>query len=256
MPHADEYLHTHHCHSSHLILKRWRQVAKAARLSVEILHTTPSGFPVVLLKTKRQQPGGLYISAGVHGDEPAPVAALIDWAESNIPLLREANATIIPLFNPHGLAMNTRTDGDGVDLNRMFHNDDHPHIGPWRKAMAGQQFSFGMMLHEDYDAQGMYGYELAGSTPLTVDSFLQKSDPFLARDRRSKIDGFRARNGVIRRVKKPKTLPGLPEALVVYRENAPATFTFESPSEHSLKARIDAHKAIVDEAFRRFGCGT
>ena len=205
-----------------------------------------------MLSTQHPSTHGLYISAGVHGDEPAPVAALIDWAEDNIALLLQAHATILPLFNPHGLSLNTRTDEVGTDLNRNFHDPSHPHIGPWKQSMNGRTFSVGLMLHEDYDAQGMYAYELSGTSGIRAETFLKASDAFIPRDHRPKIDGHISKQGVIAKRNIPRHLPGLPEAIVVYREHAPATLTFESPSEYSLESRVRAHKAIIDKAFREF----
>ena len=239
----------HHSHDSAQILKRWHAVARQARLTLETLYLTPDGFPVLLARTRRQAPGGLYLSTGVHGDEPAPVAALLEWAEENIACLREANAWLLPLFNPDGLVRNTRVDRAGTDLNRMFHDATHPHLAPWHQAMRGAQFQLGIMLHEDYDAQGMYSYEVSRDRAITTQAYLDAAARFIPKDQRRKIDGFPSCNGVILRRRIPRHLPGLPEALVLYQQHTPSAFTFESPSEFSLQQRVAAHRAIIAHAF-------
>ncbi len=57
------------------------------------------------------------ISAGIHGDEPAPVWTLLNLLESNF-FTTAANWQIFPILNPSGLERNTRENADGVDLNR------------------------------------------------------------------------------------------------------------------------------------------
>ena len=246
---AREYDLRHRCHDSAHILKRWRAVARAARLEATTLHTTPEGYPVYLFCTPGHAQGGLYLSAGVHGDEPAPVAALIDWAEDNLAVLRRANACLVPLFNPSGLGLNTRADHEGTDLNRNFNNVHHPHTGAWLRAMKGRKFKCGMTLHEDYDARGVYAYEVSRDPALSTQPFLQEAEKWLPRDSRPRIDGFPAKSGVIKRSRIPKNLPGLPEALVLFQHHAPASFTFETPSEFSLARRVAAQRAIIDKAF-------
>ena len=248
-----EYDLRHRCHDSAYILKRWRAVARAARFETTTLHTTPEGYPIYLFRTPRHAEGGLYLSDGVHGDEPAPVAALIDWAEDNLAVLRRSNACLVPLFNPAGLDRNTRADHEGTDLNRNFNNVGHPHTGAWLRAVEGRRFSCGVTLHEDYDAQGVYAYEVSRDPALSTQPFLQEAEKWLPRDSRSWIDGFPARSGVIKRSRIPKNLPGLPEALVLFQHHAPASFTFETPSEFSLARRVAAQRAIIDTAFLLHG---
>jgi murein peptide amidase A len=250
---ASTYLLRHRCHDVPWILQRWRRVAKAAQLRLQVLAMSPAGYPVYLAKTKHQAAGGIYVSVGVHGDEPAPVAALLEWAEENVTTLRSANAILMPLFNPGGLALNTRADERGVDLNRQFHDTQHPVIGSWHRAMEGSRFQIGCMVHEDYDGQGIYAYELTGKNGPFVAPALDSALPYLPRDERKRIDGFKAQAGIIQRRRKPSNLPGLPEALVVWRHFAPTTFTLEAPSEFSLEDRVRGLKGALDYLFETFG---
>ena len=132
-----DYLRSHRCHDVPFLLKRWRAVARAARLSLQTIHVS-GGFPVLFLHSADSTEPRLYLSAGVHGDEPAPVVALLEWAEENIARLRGMPVALFPLFNPSGLALNTRADHEGTDLNRRFHDATHPHIAAWQRAEFGR----------------------------------------------------------------------------------------------------------------------
>jgi hypothetical protein len=244
-----DYLRSHRCHDVPHFVKRWHSLAKSARLKLETVYVS-GGFPVLFVSSAMAQAPCLYISAGVHGDEPAPVTALIEWAEENLPLLRTLPVALFPLFNPAGLALNTRADHRNVDLNRRFHDAGHPHIKAWWKCIGDLTFSTGLCLHEDYDAQGIYCYELNRSRRLHLaDAAVKASEALIPRDPRRNIDGRRAKLGIIRRKRIPD-LPGLPEAIALYLHNTDRTLTFETPSEFSLSDRVAAHKAFIESVVR------
>ena len=245
----DRWLLGHRAHDVAWIHRRWKAVAKAARLRTVVTHEA-AGFPVPCFTTRRSEPGALYISAGVHGDEPGAVMGLLVWAEANLARLAAGNAVIFPLFNPVGLALNTRVDSEGRDLNRSFHDMSLPHISTWRAAVEGLDARLAICLHEDYDAVGNYCYELNHDfQELLADRFLGECEHLIPRDPRRTIEGTRANGGVIRRKRIP-VLPGLPEAIALYHGIARATLTFETPSEYSLAIRARAQARFVESAWR------
>src|SRR5580698_569518 len=61
----------------------------------------------------------LYISTGIHGDEPAgPLAALQLLRENRWP--EQTDLWMCPCLNPTGFERNTRENAQGVDLNRQY----------------------------------------------------------------------------------------------------------------------------------------
>jgi hypothetical protein len=188
-----------------------------------------------------------YISAGVHGDEAAPPWALLEWAEQNGALLHEQPFLIFPALNPIGLMLNTRKDERGVDINRAFNDVNDPLIVAWRRVIGDRKLALGLCLHEDYDGQGCYLYELTKRKGSVGAKILRDTARILPTDPRTRIDGRSAKDGlIIRRV--PPDLPGHPEAVVLHYLGAPIALTFESPSEFCLSDRIAVQRRFIESA--------
>lgn len=238
-------LFTHRSHDVPHLLKRWKAAARAARLEVETVCES-GGHPVLFLHNPAVAGPRLYFSAGVHGDEPAPVSALLEWAEDHATLLRRLPVAMFPLFNPAGLERNTREDHRHIDLNRRFQDASHPHIKAWWRATQDMRFRFALCLHEDYDGQGTYCYELTRAPRSSLaEALLRAAERFIPHDPRPCIDGRAARRGVIRRRRVPE-VPGMPEAIALSLHHTDCSLTFETPSEFALTDRIAAHRAVIE----------
>lgn len=234
------------CHNYGFLIRRWRAVAAKAKLRLGLL-CEADGFPVYFLKTKPlQTSSGVYLSAGIHGDEPASCEGLIRWAEGNVNVLREKPLLILPCLNPWGLVMNSRFDSCGRDLNRLFKPNQHPTTCALKSLATAHEFAAALLLHEDYDARGIYLYELKNSEPIG-ETLLSAAESHIARDLRRKIDGRSASNGLIRPRFNQKRfeLFGHPEAIWLHLQGCRRSVTFETPSEFSLEIRALAQEAAL-----------
>jgi protein MpaA len=233
----------HQAHNYRALMARWRALAAKLKLKLQTL-TVVQGVKVHWLETGIGDDPVIYLSSGVHGDEAGAAWGLLTWAEENVSRLRQQRFLIFPCLNPFGLMLNTRADHQGRDINRRFHVDEDDICGPWRRLMLGRAIRLGFCLHEDYDGQGCYVYELSHSRvplSLSIMAGLRSLPP----DPRKNIDGSRAQLGVIRRKRVPN-LPGLPEAIVLHQFGCRMTFTFETPSEFNLDDRIQAQVEFVN----------
>lgn len=243
----------HRVHDCRHLIARWRAVARAAGLRLRRL-ASDDGFDLFYMETPRlAETPGLYLSAGIHGDEPAAPEALIRWAEKNPARLARMPLLIFPCLNPWGLRNNVRTDSRGRDLNRMFQHDRDPVIAAVRRATRPHRFHIAMAMHEDYDAQGVYLYEVQRGRHGFGEALLQRAMKILPADPRRKIDSSNAKCGLIRRRISPKKFEtmGYPEAIWLHLFHSENTFTFETPSEAALELRVRAHMAVLDECARR-----
>lgn len=239
-------LTSHRAHDFAALMAAWHRVERAARLhSIVLGHV--GGLPVVAFETKAAAQGeaAAYLSTGVHGDEAAAPWGLLTWAERHIELLRAGSFLIAPCLNPVGLMRNTRVDQRGLDLNRRFHLTRDPLIKAWQQWIKPKTLRFGLCLHEDYDAQGCYLYELSHHKRPLSEPVMEAVAPIIPPDLRSNIEGSKAKRGIIRRKVLPKGLLG-PEAIVLHKLGCPVTITFETPSEFALDTRILAQRTCIE----------
>jgi protein MpaA len=226
----------------------WRSVARRAGLRLLTLGEA-GGEPVFALSGGR---GGreVYLSAGVHGDEPAAVWGLLEWASMHDWRGRGLRFLIFPCLNPWGLRRNVRLDFRGRDLNRRFQVLRDPLVGAWRRMVLGRVPSVALCLHEDYDAEGCYVYERSAGGRVFSRAALQAAGAFIPVDRRRLIEGRAARDGLVRRREDGSDVVGRPEALALWDFGCPLALTFETPSEREFGLRVGAHSAFVGEALK------
>ena len=243
----------HRSHDYRHLVTRWRRVARKAGIPLRPL-AKDDGFDLFYIETPPLAGGaGLYLSAGIHGDEPAAPEALVRWAEKNVARLARMPLLIFPCLNPWGLRNNVRTDSRGSDLNRIFHLDTNPVVKAVRKVTRPHRFTIALPMHEDYDAQGIYLYEVARGRRGFGESLLLSAGKILPRDPRRKIDASPAKSGLIRRRISPARFVemGYPEAIWLHLFHSENTFTFETPSEAALELRVRAHMAVIGECVKR-----
>ena len=144
----------------------------------------------------------LGLFAGIHGDEPAGCAALVQFLTA---LADEPDRAagydlwVYPVVNPTGYEAGTRENRAGRDLNREFWRGSfQPEVKLLEAELRDRRFDGVVTLHADDTSEGLYGY----SHGRTLDDKLLQpallaAERVLPRDRRPVIDGFAATEGVI-----------------------------------------------------------
>jgi protein MpaA len=206
----------------------------------------------ILLAWERPAKGPrVYLSAGIHGDEPAGPLAVLE-------LLRERffdssiHWLLCPALNPSGLAAFTRENAQGVDLNRDYWLRGTSEVAAhtrWLQAQAAPDLF--ISLHEDWETEGFYFYEinLAAENLGRMQSILTAVSPWFSPEPGPIIDGHEISGpGWIYHVAEPDVPEGWPEAIYLAKNGCPLSFTFETPSHASLEHRIAAHMAAVKAA--------
>ena len=183
----------------------------------------------------------VYISAGIHGDEPAaPLAAARLLAENRWPT---AELWLLPCLNPMGFTLNRRENAEGLDLNRDYRQPRSPEIRAHIAWLDGQPaFDLALCLHEDWEAHGFYVYEVnPDQLPSQAAGIVATVAAICPIDRSEIIEGRRARDGVIRPALLPLTeRPDWPEALYLVMHKTRLSYTLEAPSDFPLATRVEA----------------
>jgi len=191
----------------------------------------------------------LYISAGVHGDEPAGSLAAYellqrpDWFEG-------IAVALFPLINPVGLVRRTRENVDGLDLNRDYREAQSPEVaGHHAVLMTLPAADIYLHLHEDWEAKGAYLYAVhPDATPSAMSQFLSAMGQYLPIERAVEIDGYPATDGVIRREELPERDDWPEPYYLADLHGAYHGYTLETPSELPIQQRVNAHVAAVRAA--------
>ena len=191
----------------------------------------------------------IYLSSGIHGDEPAgPLAArkLIQanqWPEN-------LDLWFCPCLNPLGFMLNSRENSRGVDLNREYLKPVAEEITAHITWLERQpSFDLCLLLHEDWESHGFYIYEQnpEGRLPL-AEPMIEAVSKVCPVDPSDLIEGRPAKNGIIRPNLDPRSRPQWPEAFFLITHKTRQSYTLEAPSDYPLQTRVDALVAAVNSA--------
>ncbi len=200
-----------------------------------------SGYP--LIAWTRRSPGvrpRVYLSAGIHGDEPAPPFALLRLLESGA-LDERCTWFVCPLLNAGGFLAHTRENAAGIDLNRDYKDARSVEISAHVAWLRRQpRFDLVICLHEDWEASGFYLYELnVAGQPTLADIMVGAVRPLCPIESATVIDGRdSAEPGIIRPVSDPLLRETWPEAIYLRHFHSTLTYTLESPSALPMEQRI------------------
>lgn len=208
------------------------------------------GCPLMALT--RRTPGTrprIYLSAGIHGDEPAPPLALLSLLESGA-FDDRAVWFLCPLLNPVGFSQGTRENGGGLDLNRDYRHLESPEIRAHARWLARQpNFDLALCVHEDWETAGFYLYELNpdGRRSLAP-AMIAAASKICPIELSPVIEGREAKGGIIRPPVNPAEREKWPESIYLLANHTRQSYTIESPSALPLPTRISALRAVLGAA--------
>jgi len=208
------------------------------------------GIPLLALTKRTAGPRPrVYLSAGIHGDEPAPPFALLSLIESGE---FDARAVwfICPMLNPEGLARATRENASGTDLNRDYRHPASPEVRAHVGWLEGQpNFDLAVCVHEDWESTGFYLYELnPDGRPSLAGPMLAAVSAVCPIDPRPLIEGREARGGIIRPPLNPLEREKWPESIYLQVHHTRLSYTIETPSSLPLATRVEALRAALGAA--------
>ncbi|MCB2149656.1 MAG: DUF2817 domain-containing protein [Deltaproteobacteria bacterium] len=267
-------------HLSSEVARPLRKKTAAHRLVKAGRITTDDGVHPLYAAVTRNYSGDLpriILSAGIHGEEPAGVYALLEFIEGGIDsYLRHFSFLILPCLNPYGFTRSVRYGSGATDLNRAFgHAAGLPEVsevaavkdllhqfpGPYRLAVDLHETDTYMPRGEAFSVEdipaGFYLYETSASgRPVLGPSILKalSAAGYPITGRRS-VYGAKCRDGLISAMSPDDpdypTLPEFNSTLDWYLLKKGCTqhsITTETPTAWPLRRRIAAHKKALTGA--------
>ena len=191
----------------------------------------------------------IYISAGIHGDEPAGLLAALKLLQENN-WSENTEIFLLPCLNPIGFMSNKRENADGIDLNRDYRHpksaEARAHIA-WLKRQP--KFDLYLCLHEDWEAHGFYLYEQnPDAKPSLAERMISAVQKVCPIDLNEIIEGRAAHGGIVRPKIQPHERLDWPEAFYLITQKSRQGYTLEAPSDFPLATRVNALVAAVRAA--------
>ena len=236
--------------------------------------TTDAGVQPLYTALTRNFPGDLprvILSAGIHGEEPAGVYALLEFMNRSIArYLGHFSFLILPCLNPYGFTRGVRYGSGAADLNRSFDNGAglpevaavkdllNRYPGPYQLAIDLHETDTYMPRGEMFAVEdipaGFYMYETTPSGHMMFGPTILKAIStagYPITSRRS-VYGAECRNGLIAATSPDAPgYPALPEFnstldwYMLKNNYTHHSITIETPTAWPLRRRIAAHKKAL-----------
>jgi murein peptide amidase A len=235
------------------VVEEQRQFAIAHDWQVDVLPARP-GLELLAFRRSVSAPRHrIYLSTGIHGDEPAGPLAVRELLKENA-WPDNADLWLCPCLNPTGFPLSKRECAQGADLNRDYRHlrtaEVRAHVA-WLEKQP--RFDLCLCLHEDWEAHGFYTYELnPDNQPSLAPVMIETVSRICPIDPSTLIDGREAKEGIIRPNIDPALRPEWAEAFYLYMHKTRLGYTLETPSDFPLTVRTTTQVAAVKAALSKF----
>jgi len=198
----------------------------------------------------------VYLSTGIHGDEPAgPLAVQRLFQQKLWPA--GVDLWLCPCLNPSGFRLNRRENAEGLDLNRQYLHlraaETRAHIA-WLERRP--RFDLALCLHEDWESHGFYLYELNPENLRShAEAVIGAVSGVCPIDPSPEIEGRPAAGGIIRPSADPLSRPEWPEAFYLFTHKTRLSYTLEAPSDFPMETRVAALVAAVRTVLENVATG-
>ena len=193
--------------------------------------------------------------AGVHGDEPASSFAILRFVrllEEKPDIARGYCLFLYPVCNPTGFEDNTRHNRNGKDLNREFwRNSRQSEVRLLESELSSHAANGIIALHTDNTSEGVYGYAHGALlTRYLVGPALAAAGEFLPVNQNGTIDGFRARDGIIREgyegvLRTPPGIKPRPFEVILETPHHAPQYLQEAASAVALRTILDEYRQFI-----------
>ena len=236
------------------LIHRMERICGLVPFQLGVIPSTGDAYPFYVFYSQgvanKPSASRFCLSAGIHGDEPASTEALVRFLEAT-PDIGERGLTIFPCLNPVGYDVGTHENGEGLDLNRLFHVDAPPiEVALVRQAVAGCRYDLFLCCHEDTEASGFYLYEVKkGKGPRLGALTIAKIQQAHSIDQRPHIDGRVNREGMLLPTNWNRRKNGWSMALYMYRAGTSHCVILETATCQDFETRVTIHLEALRHTF-------
>jgi len=190
------------------------------------------------------------ITAGCHGNEPAPVYALYNFLK-NKPKIKNKRIVFIPCIVPFGFCLHIDRNCNGIDINRDFFSKQPQRETKFLKQLVKKYNpTFVLNMHEDPDENMFFLY-------LEGEKYAQKAEKLISlisKDmkvyKRKKVHNELIINGIVKSINSSKSFEDY-----LKKQNIP-NFCVETPGTYPLQDRIKVYekmmRIMLDKSFKMF----
>lgn len=211
-------------------------------------------FKVVLGKGNSRR---ALISAGIHGDEPAGVEAIIEFLESKrySKFIHDWEITLLPCLNPWGYEYDIRESHEGKDLNREFKSSPSPQEVKLIQSVLNDPFELALELHEDVESSGFYLYGKGESRKEAElgQKILGSVENIMPINKNTQIEENPAVNGIIQKACGSEFWEWWPMALYTKVHGTRICLTLETSQAFTIQVRVSAHLQAIETVLKNFG---
>jgi len=178
------------------------------------------------------------IVGGVHGDEPAPVEAAVQFLEEGVSGSTRPRIILYPCLNPWGYVHDKRKNGSSIDLNRTRSLQLEPEQSLFLTSLLNERLDFFLAMHEDWWSTKLYAFVFGKKYSGLYSQILNSAEEYLPIHRGKSIDGVEASDGLV--------LDQHDSSLedIVSRTGIPCMCS-ETGKKALFKSRIDANKEMM-----------
>jgi hypothetical protein len=202
-------------------------------------------YPIIFLKPKFEKGNTKLVAAGFHGDESAPVHAILTYLENKAKnRIRISDLSFLPLINPTGFWENKRNNYLNEDPNRGFFSSNISVEGRILLRNLNKLLFFGksgfLSLHEDIDQEDFYLYSFEKELGNFSKSLLKTGSNFFDVIKGTLLYNTKIENGIIFNHKDSSFEDFL------FSNNVPITACTETPGKKPMYLRIQANIALIE----------
>jgi predicted deacylase len=181
----------------------------------------------------------IMITAGCHGNEPAPIYALYNFLKTN-PKIRNKRIVIVPCIVPFGFCLHIDKNINGIDINRdFFSKQPQKETNLLKQLVKKYKPTFVLNLHEDPDEKMFFLYLEGKHHRRMAEKLVSLVSKDMKFYKRKKVHNDMVINGII----EPNE-PSTSFEDYLTKLNIP-NFCVETPGLYPLKDRVKVHEKIL-----------